>query len=288
MDICKTLFEPRTTLKMLIASVFVLAAGAPAMAKDLYVDASTGSDSVSYAQNDVNNPWATVGRAVWGSSNRNSPSSSEAAQAGDTVLVNAGTYNTDAVTNSRYTPIYNPVNSGRSGAPITIRAVGTVHLQSNNSSGTQPIVGTLDREYIIWDGFTVDERSVPTRADTGPVVIWNSSNILMENMHVLGVIRNWGDNHNGIRIENSNNIVVRNCRVEGFNESHGGNITTYNVSHLLLEHNDLSDADDGIFIKGNNPGPVTIRYNYVHNTKNAIMFGIIGTSGEMSYVYQNW
>ena len=109
----------------------------------------------------------------------------------------------------------------------------------------------------------------------------------MENMHVLGVIRNWGDNHNGIRIENSNNIVVRNCRVEGFNESHGGNITTYNVSHLLLEHNDLSDADDGIFIKGNNPGPVTIRYNYVHNTKNAIMFGIIGTSGEMSYVYQN-
>ena len=155
-------------MNIVIAGVFVLAASTPAVAKELYVDASRGSDSVSYAQNDATNPWATIGRAVWGSSNRDSPNSSQAAQAGDTVLVSAGTYNTGAVTNSRYTPIYNPVNSGRPGAPITIRAVGTVQLQSSISSGTQPIVGTLDREYIIWDGFTVDERTVPTRARYWP------------------------------------------------------------------------------------------------------------------------
>ena len=66
---------------MLGLGVFFLAHAA--LAKDLYVDASTGDDSVSYAQNDASNPWATLGRAVWGNANRSNPNSSQAAQAGD-------------------------------------------------------------------------------------------------------------------------------------------------------------------------------------------------------------
>jgi len=270
-----------------ILALALLCLSVTAHAKELYVSASTGDDSVTYAGNSASTPWRTLGRALWGSTSLSSPSTAQAARAGDTVLVAAGTYNTNAVTNSRYVPIYNPVNSGTAGSPIVIKAVGTVHLQSSNSSGTQPIVGTQNRSYIIWDGFTVDEATVPTRRDTGPVVIWDSNNVTMQNMHVIGVVQNWGDNHNGIRIEGSNNVIVRNCRIEGFYESHGGGITTYRTGQLLLENNDISNAEDGIFIKGENQGPVTIRYNLVHNTKNAIMFGGIGLSGSMSYVYQN-
>ena len=36
-------------------------------AKMLYVDHSTGNDSVSYAENGPDQPWATIGRAAWGS-----------------------------------------------------------------------------------------------------------------------------------------------------------------------------------------------------------------------------
>lgn len=258
-----------------------------AHAKDLYVNATTGNDSVTYAGNSASTPWRTLGRALWGSVSISGPNATQAARAGDTVLVAAGTYNTNAVTNSRLTPIYNPVNSGTAGSPITIRAQGTVHLQSSNSSGTQPIVGTFDRSHIVWDGFTVNEQTVPTRADTGPAVIWASQNVTMQNMTVIGVVKNWGDNHTGIRVENANDIIVRNNRIQGFSDDHGGAITTYRTGRLLLEHNDISDSQDGIFIKGENQGPVTIRMNRVNNTKNAIMFGGIGLSGSMSYVYQN-
>lgn len=273
-------------ISVIFALAFAFAAGT-ASAKELYVNAASGDDNVTYAGNSASTPWRTLGRAVWGSTSRNNPNTSQAARAGDTVLVSAGTYNTNAATNSRNDPIYNPANSGSSGSPITFRAVGTVHLQSSNSSGTQPIIGTLGRSHIVWDGFTVNEATVPTRRDTGPVTVWSSNNVTLQNLHVIGRVQNWGDNHNGIRLEDSSNVTVRNTRVEGFYESHGGGITTYRCRDLLLEHNEIDDAEDGIFIKGANDGPVTIRYNLVSNTKNGIMFGGIGLSGSMSYVYQN-
>lgn len=255
--------------------------------KVLYVDGSIGNDSVSYAANSASNPWRSVGRAVWGSNSNTNTNASEAARAGDTVLVAAGVYNTNGVTNARYIPIYNPANSGTASAPITFRGNGNVELRSNQSSGRQPILGTHNRSHIIWDGFVINEAYVPTRPDTGPVVVWDSDNVTLQNLHVIGQIQTWGDNHNGIRLEYADNIILRNNRVEGFYESHGSCITTYRTGQLLIENNELNDAEDAIFIKGMNDGPVTIRNNLVTNTKNGIMLGQIGLSGQMSYVYQN-
>ena len=62
----------------------------------LYVNGATGNDSTTYSNNDSANPWATIGRAAWGSTDRSDPNSEEAAAAGDTVLVAAGTYNASA------------------------------------------------------------------------------------------------------------------------------------------------------------------------------------------------
>src|SRR5690606_15483338 len=80
-------------------------------AKVLYVDRNTGNDATTYEANSATSPWATIGRATWGSTNRSSPNASQAARAGDTVIVRAGTYST-AGTDVRYDPAYNPANSG--------------------------------------------------------------------------------------------------------------------------------------------------------------------------------
>jgi hypothetical protein len=255
--------------------------------KVLYVDGSNGDDSINYDNNSASTPWQSLGRAVWGSHSNTSANRAEAARAGDTVMVAAGVYNTNSATDARYIPIYNPANSGTEDAPITFVGNGRVELRSNQSTGRQPILGTHDRSHIVWDGFIINEEYVPTRADTGPVVVWESNNVTLQNLHVIGQIQNWGDNHNGIRLEYTDNIVLKNNRVEGFRESHGSCITTYRTGQLLIENNELSDADDAIFIKGVNDGPVTIRNNLVTDTKNGIMFGGIGLSGQMSYVYQN-
>lgn len=96
-------------------------------AKDLFVDSAAGSDAVSWAANSAAAPWRTIGRAAWGSANRAAPNASEAARAGDTVIVRAGTYLASA-TGDRRIPWFNPVNSGTQGAPIVFRAEGQVTL----------------------------------------------------------------------------------------------------------------------------------------------------------------
>ena len=70
----------------ILSAVFFLLFPFCAEAKTLYVAQTTGNDSVTYAENSSARPWATLGRAAWGSTNRSSPNASQAAQAGDTVL----------------------------------------------------------------------------------------------------------------------------------------------------------------------------------------------------------
>lgn len=258
--------------------------GATAHAKTLYVNGSTGSDSVSYAANSASQPWRSIGRAVWGSVSYGSQNAAEAARAGDTVTVAAGTYETNASTNRRYDPIYNPVNSGTSGAPITIKAAtpGSVNLRSTQSSTPQPIIGSYNRSWIVWDGFVIDERYVPTSADTGPVVVWESQNVTVQNLTIRGFSRGWADNHNGIRLEHVNNIIVRGNTISGYNEGPAGmnasGITMYYTQAATIENNEISDTNTGIFVKGVIAGPITIRKNIVRRTGNGILFGGIGTS----------
>ena len=112
-----------------------------AEAKNLYVNATAGNDATSYATNGPNAPWRTIGRAAWGSTNRDARVSSEAARAGDVVLVAAGTYSTVA-TNQRATPSLYTQNQGTPGNPIVFRADGLVTI-------TQSGVGMSDENGIV-------------------------------------------------------------------------------------------------------------------------------------------
>ncbi|RLA57202.1 MAG: hypothetical protein DRR04_13320, partial [Gammaproteobacteria bacterium] len=239
----------------------------------------------------------TIGRAVWGSTSRNSPNPSQAASAGDTVIVRAGVYSTSQGTGERYDPIYNPVNDGTANNEIVIIADGRVTLESDTSGRGEPVIGTYGRNYITWDGFFIDESNVHTKADTGPVVIWQSNHVTVQNITVRGKTVNWGDNHNAIRIEYSSNSVVRNNRLHrnrgGANNYNGSAIMLYDSDNILIEHNEIYDAQGGIFVKGAYGGTanhhITIRYNLLYDLNVGITHGIVNDAGRQfgAHTYQN-
>lgn len=133
-------------VKGLAIFLILIFISAVAEAKALYVNGSTGNDSTTYANNDAGNPWLTIGRAAWGSTNRASPVSGEAAQAGDTVNIAAGTYNTSADTDER-AAYYLPTNTGTVGNYITFQATGTVELTSTIPAPDGAVVSNGGTDY---------------------------------------------------------------------------------------------------------------------------------------------
>ena len=242
-------------------------------AKTLYVDSAIGNDSTTYAANNASNPWRTLGRAAWGSTDREARVSAQAAQAGDVVLVSAGTYST-AGSNTRNEPAFYSQNAGTIGNPVTYRAVGTVSLVY--TSGAGPIIGCYYQNYVTWDGFTIDESLAPSRPDTGPVTSWGSTGCVFQNLTILGNgnSNSANDNHAGIRIEQTVGTVIRNNRIQNIfttgNTFNGACVKTYSSEGFIIENNDFSQCGAGVFVKG---GPFSsalthrsvIRYNYFHN-----------------------
>lgn len=138
----------------------------------LYVDASTGDDSRTRAQAmDPATPWATIGRAAWGSTSRSSPNASQAAQAGDTVIIMPGTYWATPQAANSLDVHYNPVNAGTPSARITFQAAGQVRLAIEGDRACGALIGSSGRDYITWMGITIWEEAAPPCGDSGPVVV---------------------------------------------------------------------------------------------------------------------
>jgi len=262
-------------------------------AKTLYVNGTTGNDSATYAANGESAPWRTIGRAAWGSTNRNLPNADQAARAGDTVLVAAGTY-TSVGTGVRYDPVYNPVNSGTSGSPITFEAVGTVTF--SYTSGRGPVIGAYQRNYIVWKGFQIDEALTLSVPDTGPVVFWactggGAYNLTLDGNGDPG----FGDNHPGIRLEGATNVTIQNNRIHDFrtsgvNAANGNGIQTYHSFNLTIENNEIYNNGSGIFLKANINNPTginVVRYNRVYNVAGTAIIVHINAAGSGNRIYQN-
>jgi hypothetical protein len=267
-------------------------ASAAAEAKQLYVNAITGSDSVTYANNGPNTPWRTISRAAWGSTNPNARNANEAAKAGDTVIVAAGTY-TVAATNFRLTPAYNPTNSGVAGSPITFAAAPGALVTLAISSGQGPQIGCRSKNYIIWDGFTINEANAPVMPDTGMVDFYDSSHCEARNLRLISGNLAVNDNHNSIRIENANFTRIANCELNNLysNGIQGGNealIMMYDSNDSIIENNTFYDAGVGIYVKGIHPGETQdrniIRKNLIYDMAVA---GISLLSSHFTKVYQN-
>ncbi len=287
---------------LLLLLVLPLFAGA-AHARTLHVNNSGTppcSDSTTYAANSASAPWCTIGRAAWGSGNPNMPIASQAAVAGDTVRIEAGTYRTTSTRTAcasggtRYAVALNPANSGTSGSPITFRGMGTVSVLLA-AGYVGPTIGADGRNHIVWDNVLIDETAAQgvSCADTGPVVIHASIGSRILNSTIRGTYRAWGDNYSGIRLEATNHAVVANNTLHGFTGNWGHNdaaVMTYDAANSIIEHNHIHGCQTGIFLKGDHAGDGwpqennVVRFNRIEDCTAKSLFVIAGNG---SRIYQN-
>lgn len=280
----------RGSTAVLAAAVMALGLTTPALGKTLYVDAATGDDSRSYATNGPSAPWRTLGRAAWGSPNRTSPNTNEAARAGDTVVVRAGTYTTTG-TGDRFNPAFNPINSGSQGAPIVFQAESGVILTF--SSGVGPVIGAANRNYITWKGFVVNESLAPSTSDTGPVTLSGTRGSSIEDCTIVGRgLIGREDNYPGIRIEWASDLLIRNNRISNFLPGlNSPAIQLYRAGRVIFEHNELFNVGNGIAIKGTAEPEwndwFEIRYNLMHDINTAGVWVHRAAAPPYIRIYQN-
>lgn len=270
-------------------------------AKNLYVDAANGVDTVSYVANSAQAPWRSLDRALRGTRRPNPPIASEAAQAGDVVLVAAGRY-TARGTGLRYEPAFNPINDGNSANPIVIRAQGRVDLAHDCANACEraasgPVLGTLGRQYIHWFGFHVDENDVTIHPDTGSTVVWNSDSVLIDGCTIQGRRQTYGDNHNGVRFEDARNSILRNCRIHDIQGAYvpehavwnhnGAGVMLYGSHGIIIEHNEITGCGSGAFPKGRNNSGITIRFNLIHGCNKGVRVSYSGSAAAPVRIYQN-
>ncbi len=293
---------------LLLAALLVPAL---AEARDLYVNNSgfpACSDATTYADNSETRPWCTIGRAAWGSTSRSSPNATQAAQAGDTVYVTAGTY-TVAGSNLVNGPTYDPVNAGTSDSNrITFKGVGTVILRY--SSGRGPMIGATSLEgvgtrsdYITWDGFTIYDADAPQWTNSGDSSVGNArcsyviGCVIQNNTFYGNLSTGAGNNYaaiwlsgNGYGGSGGSMYVVRNNIVKNylnFGTGYHHNapaVMTYGTWDSIIENNDIENCGVGIHLKGYDNRNNTIRKNLIYSGGVGI---VLGTTTGTHRVYQN-
>ncbi len=264
-----------------------------AVSKNLYVDGSTGNDSVSYESNSQNTPWRTIGRAAWGNASRSSSNASQAAVAGDTVTVATGTYNTTQYTDDRTDPLYSPVNSGSSGNYITFTTDGGVVTLTSTASegGGEAIIGSaIGTSYVKWDGFTIRQADINYRRGGGVANIWGNYTTI-SNCVLIGEYTTYpsDDNHTAIFSQSNTGTIIENNDISGFTGASGRNdtgITVYVLTQATIRHNEIHDNHTGMYIKGSGAnGPVDIYLNEIYdNSGDGIALHGASSNGD---VYQN-
>ena len=187
-------------------------------------------------------------------------------EAGDVVYVKQGTYEVeDGCSWSR--PAINPRNSGTAENPIAFRAYPGHKVVVTNAVTDKgcAVLGARDRDYIIVDGFEV---VVPS---SKAVVVFRSRGTVIENMVIHGLRNENGNNTDGIRVEDSSEIVVRNNRIYDIHNAqrtpNGTGVKLYYSFDVTVEHNEVYDVDSGIRNKAGG-GRNVFRYNWIHDCTN--------------------
>lgn len=295
--------KPTRLIRRIAKLVLFLATFNPnnSMAKILYVNSSIGNDATSYAANNSTNPWRTIGRAAWGSSNYSAQNAAQAAQAGDVVEVAAGIYwENGTPSGNRFTVNLNPANNGTSANPIIFRGIGDVYVRLNNTF-RGGMIGCENRSHIIWDHFIIDDTYGGSTSDTGPVVFSSNSNFCqLINSTVTGHngsyhwgYPTYGGNYRLVGLEDSHNSIIKNNSISRalFGSSPGSQneacIMSYDSNRNLYENNNLTNCGVGIFIKGAH-APETqefniIRFNLVRNS----LHGLRVLGADDTDIYQN-
>ncbi|KKP80220.1 MAG: hypothetical protein A2271_02840 [Candidatus Moranbacteria bacterium RIFOXYA12_FULL_35_19] len=237
-------------------------------AKDLFVS-TTGNDAVTYANNDINNPWLTVEKA-WAD-----------AQTNDVVYYRAGTYTITA-----------QINNLTSGASVTHTNYQdeVVTWESSLCDGAESDHGVI---HVSEDNITVDgingnwTGSEDCFADTGFFVMgwsakavsadyftlkdgdWTSAKYGQNGGIVFAALRGT-DHSTHVMIENVN-IIGAGAEVGSINTS---GIMTFQAEDWTIKNCEISNVNTGIFFN-KHPSIAsavggTIENNYIHTVHSAL------------------
>lgn len=237
-------------------SLLILGATSPLWAADYYVDQAHPGASDNNPGTEAQ-PWLTLYRAA------RAP-----LQPGDTVYVKKGTY--DVSTGGQwYMPAIN-LPSGAPGKPVTFKSL-PMHaavLDTRNTQGN-PAIGVYMRSHVVIDGFVI-----PKPGNKGIAIFGEAGtpakDIVIQNNIIHGVYVNGLDNTEAIRIENAQDVVVRNNKLydvsNGGNSSNASGVKTYKVRNVIIENNEIYDVVAGIKEKEAS-SQITVRNNRIYRCR---------------------
>jgi len=232
------------------------------------------------------------------------------AQAGDVVYFRGGVY--EVGQSVGYHGVLEPSNSGTITNPITFEAYpgetpimnATVDDDKDNSRA----LGNGDRDYIIFDGFTLQANGGVKRG--GMIITGANITGTPEGCQVLNCTFNGGtticpteDNRELLRLEGVDTTLVKGCKFfscksgrnypeypTGSNEAHAA-ILMYHVKGVIIENCEIYNCAGGIYAKSQTENNI-YRYNYIHNCCEAIYvttysMGDIKRNADATKVYSN-
>ena len=232
--------------------IFILySAACTAFAKDLYVS-TTGDDSVAYADNDINKPWATPQKA-WLN-----------ALAGDVVYFRAGTYN-----------VTTPINTqtGHSGTvldPIKFTTYNNENVTiAGNCSGSS--IFFIETSNIQVDGMTFTGSNFNAEG----AIFFIGYNRTAENFKISNSVlkitqSNSGDNVAAIRLQatRANNAIIENNIISNINTVQG--VQIFRTQGVKIRNNVINGAYSAIHYKHSNTladTGIEIINNHIYNAR---------------------
>jgi hypothetical protein len=203
------------------------------------------------------------------------------AVADDVVNFRAGTYNVGMDPGDGYNAALQPNHSGTSGHPITFQAYpGETPIINSTCNSGQEVSRTLGNgdtiaSWITFDGFTVEANNGLCSGSihlggtgSGTVGFTVKNSTIIGGSNLIG-----NDNRDGIRIDETDTVVVQNNKVYGFynsagscsgdNDSDWAAIKVYRSNNVTIENNELYNSCAGISFKRYS-SDIIIRYNYIH------------------------
>lgn len=156
---------------------------------------------------------------------------------------------------------------GAPGKPVTFKSLPrhAAILDTRNTQGN-PAIGVNGNSHVVIDGFVI-----PKPGDRG-IVIFGSSrapvkDVIIQNNIIHGVFVGGFDNTEGIRLENAQDVVVRNNRIyDVYNTERSSNaagVKSYKVRDVLIENNEIYDVVAGVKEKEAS-SRITVRNNHIH------------------------